>query len=149
MTVERKPNKLQLKGELNMNFSSLVLMEKDKETRFLTNELGSYSVGDGAEYISKLYCENNKISIFFDTKLDVEEWEYTAIYDFFNEEIFTSRGYLIESVDEEYNPTWKLEFNFDTEYSIVHKKLNEVCQLLEAEMKRVFILIKEKEEEYK
>ena len=132
-----------------MNFSSLVLMEKDKETKFLTNELGSYSVGDGAEYISKLYCEDNKISVFFDTKSDVEEWEYTAIYDFFNEEIFTSRGYLIESIDEEYNPTWKLEFNFDTEYSIVHKKLNEICQLLEIEMKRVFVLIKEKEEEYK
>ena len=132
-----------------MNFSSLVLMERDKETNFLTNELGSYSVADGAEYISKLYCQDNKISVFFDTKLDVEEWEYTAIYDFFNEEIFTSRGYLIESVDEEYNPTWKLEFNFDTEYSIVHKKLNEICNLLDLEMKRVFILIKDKEEEYK
>ena len=132
-----------------MNFSSLVLMEKDKETKFLTNELGSYSVEEGAEYISKLYCEDNKINIYFDTKLDVEEWEYTAIYDFFNEEIFTSRGYLIESVDEEYNPTWKIQFNFDTEYTIVHKKLNEICVLLKEEMKRVFDLIKEKEADYK
>jgi len=136
------------KGELNMNFSSLVLMERNKDTKFLTNELGSYSVGEGAEYISKLYCEDNKISIFFETKVDVEEWEYTAIYDVFNEEIFTSRGYLIESLDEEYNPTWKIEFEFDSEYSVVHKKINEVCDLLEVEMKRVFILIKEKKEEY-
>jgi len=131
-----------------MNFSSLVLMERNKDTKFLTNELGSYSVGEGAEYISKLYCEDNKISIFFETKVDVEEWEYTAIYDVFNEEIFTSRGYLIESLDEEYNPTWKIEFEFDSEYSVVHKKINEVCDLLEVEMKRVFILIKEKKEEY-
>ena len=75
-----------------MNFSSLVLMERDKDTKFLTTELGSYSVEDGAEYISKLYCEDKKINVFFSTKLDVKEWEYTAIYDFFNEEIFTSRG---------------------------------------------------------
>ena len=132
-----------------MNFSSLVLMEKDKETKFLTNELGSYEVGDGAEYITKLYCEDNIVNIFFDTKSDVEEWEYTAIFDNFNEEVFTSKGYTIESIDEEYNPTWKVQFNFDVEYSVIHKKINALCELVETELERVFAVIKEVEDEYK
>ena len=37
-----------------MDFSAVVLMEREKETNFLVKELGSYEVHDGAEYITKL-----------------------------------------------------------------------------------------------
>ncbi len=132
-----------------MNFSSLVLMEKDKEKNILTNELGSFQVGEGAEFICKLYCEEGIVNMFFDTKSDVEEWEYTAIFDFFNESVFTSRGYTIESIDEEYNPTWKITFKYNEEYAFVHGKINELCDLIEEEMKRVLEEIQDKQEEYK
>ena len=36
-----------------MDFSSLVLMEKDKETGFITKELGSFEVNEGALYKMK------------------------------------------------------------------------------------------------
>ena len=132
-----------------MNFSSLVLMEKDTDTGYLTNELGSYEVGDNAEYIVKLNCENNIVNLYFDTKKDVEEWEYSAIYDCFDESIFIRAGYEIESCDEEYNPTWIIKLPYDDEYSVMHKKLNELCNIIENEMLRVFEAIKDKEEEYK
>lgn len=132
-----------------MNFSSLVLMEKDTDTGYLTNELGSYEVGESAEYIVKLYCENNIVNLFFDTKKDVEEWEFSAIYDCFNEEVFTKAGYTIESCDEEFNPTWVIKFPYDEEYLIVHKKLSEITNIIETEMDRAFELIQGKEEEYK
>ena len=132
-----------------MNFSSLVLMEKDVETGYLTNELGSYEVGDNAEYIVKLFCENNVVNLYFDTIKDVEEWEYSAIYDSFDESVFTKAGYDIESCDEEYNPTWIIRMSYDEEYSVMHKKLNEICHIVEEEMIRVFEAIQGKEEEYK
>ena len=37
--------------KLDMDFSSLVLMEKDKETGFMTKELGSFEVNEGALYV--------------------------------------------------------------------------------------------------
>ena len=38
-----------------MDFSSLVLMEKDKEQDFMTKELGSFEVNEGALYVKKLF----------------------------------------------------------------------------------------------
>jgi hypothetical protein len=131
-----------------LDFSSLVLMERDKESKMLVKELGSYEVSEGAEYISKMYCEDDIVYIYFDTKRDVEEWEYSAIYDLFNEEAFENLGYNLEFMDEEYNPTWKFSFKFIEDYIEMKDKLNEICILIEAEMNSVFENISGKENEY-
>ena len=34
-----------------MDYSSLILMERDNETGFVTKELGSFKVSEGAEHI--------------------------------------------------------------------------------------------------
>ena len=54
-----------------MDFSSLVLMEKDKETGFITKELGSFEVNEGALYVKKLFVLDNIVNIYFDTNKDV------------------------------------------------------------------------------
>ena len=46
-----------------MDFSSLVLMEKDKETGFITKELGSFEVNEGALYVRKLFVVDNIICV--------------------------------------------------------------------------------------
>ena len=132
-----------------MDFSSLVLMEREKETNFLVRELGSYEVGDGADYITKLYYNGEVVTLIFDTKRDVEEWEYSAIFDLFDTSSFEKCGYKIEDIDEEYNPTWKLEFEYDDEHSVVQERLNEICEIIEEEMGKVFTAIEGKEDEYK
>ena len=93
-----------------MDYSSLILMEKDKETGFVVKEIGSYNVSEGAEYIKSFYVLDDKVYIKFDTNKDVEEWEYSAIYDVFNAELFENEGFEIEEVDDEYNPTFLINF---------------------------------------
>lgn len=132
-----------------LDFSSLVLMEKDKESGMLTTELGSYEVNDGAEYITKMYMLEDVVNIFFDTNRDVEEWEYSAIYDLFDETIFEEKKYKIEFIDEEYNPTWLVKFDYHEDYDIMKEKINELCSLIKDEMEKTFESIKGKEEEYK
>ncbi len=132
-----------------MDFSSLVLMEKDKNTGFMVNELGSYEVGEGAEYIKKMYYDGEKINIYFDTNIDVEEWEYSAIFDLFDESEFIKEGFAIEQVDDEYNPTWLIRFDYEQEHSVILSRLNSLCTLIKTYMKKVFNDIKGKEEEYK
>lgn len=132
-----------------MDFSSLVLMEKDKDTGMLTRELASYEVNEGAEYITKMYYYEEEVYVFFDTKRDVEEWEYSAVYDLFNEEVFSEKGYDIEFNEDEYNPTWRIKFEYMDDYQSMKDKLNELCSLISDEMETVLENIKGKEDEYK
>jgi hypothetical protein len=131
-----------------MEFSSLVLMEKDKNTNHLIKELGSYAVGEGAVYVTKLFYDGESVNLYFDTHRDVEEWEFTAIYDLFNEEAFTSEGLHIQAYDEEYNPTWIVKFSYEEEYEIMKNIINKTCNIIEGTMKKVFLEISEKKEQY-
>ena len=132
-----------------MDFSSLVLMEKDKETGYITKELGSFEVTEGALYVKKLFVLDNEVNLYFDTNKDVEEWEYSAIYDLFNSERFIEKGFKVEEDLEEYNPTFVLKFPFEEEYADMKEKLDEVVELIDSEMNNVFEAIKGKEEDYK
>ncbi|MFL0268426.1 DUF6762 family protein [Candidatus Clostridium radicumherbarum] len=132
-----------------MDFSSLVLMERDKDTNFLVKELGSYEVSDGAQYVTKFFYQEDKVNMFFDTAKDVEEWEYTAIYDLFSEEEFINEGFSFEQVDDEYNPTWLLKFNFSEDHLVMQEIINKACNLIDSQMLSVFKAIEGKEEEYK
>ncbi|MCM8711161.1 hypothetical protein M2651_08980 [Clostridium sp. SYSU_GA19001] len=132
-----------------MDFSSLVLMERDKETNYLVKELGSYSVGDGAIYVTKFYYDGKKVNMFFDTNKDVEEWEFYAIYDLFNTNSFEEEGFIIEEVEEEYNPTWVIKFDYDNEHNVMEERINTACSIIDKEIKNVFEAIKDKEDEYK
>lgn len=133
-----------------MEFSSLVLMEKDNETGFLGKELGSFAVGEGATFVKKLFVYKNKVNIEFDTKRDVEEWEFSAIFDLFNIDEFKDQGYDINEDDDKYNPTWNIKFEYDKE--IEHEEMraiiNEICELIDKNMKKVFVDIEGKEQEY-
>ncbi|AWI03154.1 DUF6762 family protein [Clostridium drakei] len=131
-----------------MNFSSLVLMEKDKETNLIVKELGSYEVSDGAEYITKMFYNGDKVNVYFDTNSDVEEWEYSAIFDLFDIEAFSKSEYIIEDVDDEYNPTWLVKFDYVENHEDMSEKINNLCGLIKDSMVKVFDDIKSKKEEY-
>lgn len=132
-----------------MEFSSLVLMEKDSETGFLGKELGSYTVEEGREFVKRLFVYNEEVTLIFDTKEDVEEWEFSAIFDLFNIDDFVNAGYEIKEDDEEYNPTWIVNFDYVDDDKAMGDKIRELCDLIDKNMKEVFENIKGKEEEYK
>ncbi|MDO5515962.1 MAG: hypothetical protein Q4F66_00300 [Clostridium sp.] len=132
-----------------MDFSSLVLMEKDKETGFIKKELGSFEVNEGALYVTKLYVLDDVVNMYFDTNKNVEEWEYSAIYDLFNAEAFEEKGYQIQEDLDEYNPTYIINFKYEDDYQVMKEKINECVSLIDQEMNNVFEAIKGKENDYK
>ena len=131
-----------------MDFSSLVLIEKDKETGFIKKELGSFEVNEGALFVKKLYVLDEIVNMYFDTNKNVEEWEYSAIYDLFNNEAFIEKGYEIEEDLDEYNPTYIIKFKYEDDYDLMKKKIQEVVAIIEKEMNAVFEAIQGKEAEY-
>ena len=131
-----------------MDYSSLILMERDDETGFVTKELGSYKVSEGAEYIKGFYVKGDSVYIKFDTNKDVEEWEYSAIYDVFNMELFENEGFEIEEVEDEYNPTFLINFKYKDDHDYIEEKLSLSIELIEEAMEKAFNDIEGKEEEY-
>lgn len=131
-----------------MDYSSLILMEKDKETGFVVKEIGSYNVSEGAEYIKSFYVLDDKVYIKFDTNKDVEEWEYSAIYDVFNMNSFEQEGFEIEEVEDEYNPTYLVKFKYEDNREYISEKLSLCIELIEEAMEKAFSDIEGKEEEY-
>ena len=132
-----------------MDYSSLILMERDNETGFVTKELGSYKVSEGAEHIKGFYVKGDNVYIKFDTNKDVEEWEYSAIYDVFNYGIFEEEGFNIEDVDDEYNPTFLVKFKYEDDHQYINEKLSLILELIGEAMEKAFSDIQGKEEEYK
>lgn len=131
-----------------MDFSALVLMEKDKDTGHLIKEIGSYAVNEGAVYVNKLYVIDGVVNLYFQVNKDVEDWEYSAVYDLFDVEAFETLGYDIEEVDDEFNPAWMISFPFDEEHEEVRAILNELCTLIKDNIEKVFENIQDKKAEY-
>ena len=141
---------LQEKNRRNaMDYSSLILMERDNETGFVSKEVGSFQVSEGAEFVKNFYVKGDEVYFVFDTKEDVEEWQYSAIYDLFNYELFKGEGLDIEDVEDEYNPTFLVKFEYKDDYDYLKEKLDLCIELVEEAMEKVFKDIEGKEEEYK
>ena len=131
-----------------MDFSSLVLMEKDKDTGFITKELGSFQVSEGALFVKKLFVINGEVNLIFDTNKDVQEWEYSAIYDLFNYEAFVKEEFEIEDVLDEYNPTFLVKFSYVEDYEFMKERIDKCVNLIEDSMEEAFKNIEGKEEDY-
>lgn len=131
-----------------MDFSSLILMQRDEETGFVTKELGSYQVSMEAEYVKGFYVKGDTVYLKFDTNKDVEEWEYSAIYDVFNMNLFEEEGFEIEEVEDEYNPTYLVKFKYEDNREYISEKLALCIDLIEEAMEKAFSDIEGKEEEY-
>lgn len=133
-----------------MEYSSLVLMEKDKETGFIKREVGSFEVNEGAEYVQKFFMVENIVSLHFDTKREnVEEWEFSAIFDLFDKKPFIDEGFSIEDETEEYNPTFVVKFEYEPDYLKMKEKVDKCIDIIKAQMEKVFIDIEGKENDYK
>ena len=123
-------------------------MQRDEETGFVTKELGSYQVSMEAEYVKGFYVKGDTVYLKFDTNKDVEEWEYSAIYDVFDMDLFENEGFGIEEVEDEYNPTFLINFKYKDDHEYIEEKLALSIELIEEAMEKAFNNIEGKEEEY-
>ena len=123
--------------------------EKDKETGFITKELGSFQVGEGALFVKKFFVVDGIVSLIFDTNKDVEEWEYSAIYDLYDYDLFKENNFHIEDVDDEYNPTFMVKFDYIEDYDKMKSVIEDCLSIIDETMENVFKAIEGKEEEYK
>lgn len=135
-----------------MEETAIVIMIKNKETGFLEKELGSYKIFDNEPLIYNTYAveDGEKIVVYMKitTDREVEDWEFEAIYDYYDFETIAPFVSSIEEEEECYNPTWIVSFDFIEEVDIMESKIDMILKCHKDELMSVYDTIKDKRDEY-
>ncbi len=135
-----------------MEETFLVLMLKDKETGFLDKELSAYKIGENENYIVNIFAteEDDKIIVHLKitTDRDCDDWEFDAIYDYYDNEIYNGKVITFAEETEVYNPTFLLTFDFIEDDSKMEDFIKSILEMHKNELADVYETIKDKQEEY-
>lgn len=133
-----------------MESTTIILMEKEKETGFLNKEVDSYTIEKG-ELISSIYLimeEKLVVHVKLTVEQEVEDWQYSAIYDCYDEEALSRLMTSFEEVEDCYNPTWEVTLEYDENRDTMEEKLNQLVEDHFEELNRVYQEIEENKEAY-
>lgn len=142
-----------------MSFS-IILMIKD-EMGIMEKELGVYNINDEySSLISEFYAKripdeemedgkgNYNCHMMLTTDRDLSDWEFNAVYDYYNEQVFTNENVTFKEMDSFYNPTWELTFPFIENESELESNINNFIQIHLGELISIYEAIKDKESDY-
>lgn len=136
----------------NMDETFIVIMLKDKDTGFLEKELGCYAADDKYDLICNAYALEEEDGLYVYLKLtsgrDVEDWEYDAVFDYYNTETIAPEVISVSEEDGGYNPVWIVKFAFIDNIGLVEEKINKLLELHKKELDSVYETIADKRDEY-
>ncbi|MCC8097469.1 MAG: hypothetical protein LIO44_02690 [Eubacterium sp.] len=127
----------------------IVIMEKDKKSGFLEKEAGSLNLSKNEEYIVNVYSMDDSLYLRLSVDKDVKDWEYNAVFDYFDTDVFDGKVKEISEIDDTYNPTWEFKLSFDKDnQDDVTERVEEILEIFKTEINDVFNVIADKEGEY-
>jgi hypothetical protein len=85
----------------------------------------------------KLTCDRN-----------VEDWEFDAIYDYYDTQTVLAEAESIAEEEDCYNPTWIVTFDFIDNIEKMEQKIQKILDLHYMELKSVYDAISDKRDEY-
>lgn len=110
-----------------MEEAAIVLMLKEKESGFLTKELGCYTVSGKESLLDRIYAEETDDGIVVHMALgcekEAEDWEYDAIFDYYDADALRDVVDIVAEEEGHLNPVWVVTFPFQDE----RKPWNSVC----------------------
>lgn len=130
-----------------MEETVIIIMLKNPETGFLDKELGALNITKNEEYIVNIYVMEGKLYIRLSTGRDVEDWEYSAIFDYYDTQCFGELANVID-IDDDYNPTWEIVADYNKDLAQTQDFVNKILEIHTKELSDVFETIADKEKEY-
>lgn len=133
----------------------VILMKKDSKTGFFESEVGSYRVSEMGEYIESIFVTDKEnddvVHLRLTTAEPVKDWEYSAIYDYYDEDKVFALEFVmsIQPIEDNYDPLWEVTFKLASEREKTEKQIQEILKAHHMEMQEVMQEIEGKEEEYK
>lgn len=136
----------------SMDDTFIVIMLKDKDTGFLEKELGSYAIDDKYGLIYNTFASEENGQLYVYMKLscgrDVEDWEYDAIFDYYDSQTVMGAANSIDEEDGEYNPMWIVKFTFEEDVDKMEEHIEKLLALHKKELDSVYETIADKRNEY-
>ncbi|GFI61045.1 hypothetical protein IMSAG049_00198 [Clostridiales bacterium] len=135
-----------------MDETVIVIMLKDDKTGFLDRELGCYAVDDNCGLIYNAFATESPEGIFIYLKLtcgrDLEDWEYDAVFDYYDTDALMSEALSVEEEDGGYNPIWVAKLAFVDNADFMEARIKKLLELHKKELDSVYETIADKKEEY-
>ncbi len=137
-----------------MEETFIVVMLKEKNSGFLVKEIGTYAVTEYSNYLVNINAEETtdekvivNMKVMYDS--EIEDWQYNAICDYYDtsELMFDDRIINCVEIEECYEPTWEVTFNF-TNDDEVEELIHNILEKHHFEILAVLDTIKDKKEEY-
>ena len=134
-----------------MDETVIVIMLKDAETGFLEKELGAYSLPENSGLIFNIYAEGEEKTVVLRLSCDKElqDWEYDAVYDYYDPETVGALADSVEEEDGHFDPVWIVRFPFVEEQDAMEQKLADILDAHMEELNSVYEAIKDKEDDYR
>ena len=79
---------------------------------------------------------------------EIEDWEFDAIYDYYDMETLLPFVTYIEEESDCYNPTWIISFDFIDSEEAMEEKISNLLALHKGELLSVYEAIEDKKDEY-
>ena len=138
---------------MNVEETVIVIMVKDQKTGFLDRELGCYKIEENDQLIYNTYAVEKdgggyQVFLKLTCDRDVADWEYEAIFDYYDTEPLLGVVSSVEEEEECYNPTWKVSFEYVDNIEQMERKISEVLRIHAVELQSVYEAISEKKDEY-
>jgi hypothetical protein len=148
--MERTIEISEIGGE-GMEKTKIALYEKNTETGMLENLLGNYAV-ENVDLIDTIHGINEggliKVYVFITVDREIADWEFNAIYDYYDTSAIKEMDVIVEEKEDCYNPTWLLIFNYVDNNEEMENKLDGILFLHKKELETVYDEIKDKKGEY-
>ncbi len=134
---------------------AVILMKKDRQTGFFESEIGSYNIKSMGAYLDSIFVidkeEEDIVHLRITTDEPVKDWEYSAIYDYYDEDRVKALDFVIkiEPIEDEYDPLWEVTFRLNESIDETEDQIVKILEAHNLEMQEVMEEIKDKEEEYK
>ena len=119
-----------------LDAKGLVLM--NSINGILSNELGSFEITLGLEFVYKAYVTDGFVKLFVTTDCDVTDDQYNDVYDEYESQVLVDEGFEVEEIEDEYNPVWSITFPYKENYDDMNEDLNYVISYHKKEMDRIF-----------
>ena len=135
-----------------MDEYAVVMMLRDPKTGILDREMGAYTLRSGEALLVNLVAEESGDGYLCRLKLtngrNVADWEFEAIYDYYDPEVYGNALLALTEVEGCPNPTWELVFPFLEDTQAMEAALNRLLGIHEAELLAVYSAIEGREAEY-
>ncbi|MDR2940488.1 MAG: hypothetical protein LBV08_09245 [Clostridiales bacterium] len=130
----------------------IVVMEKNIETGILEKEYCLIEANEYGELLDGIYVINKNGALYVHLKIttgrDVSDWEYSAIFDYYDPDALSGGGLEIQEILDEYNPSWEIIFPCPDEALAFQKSVVSILEKHFIELQDTYKIISDKKADY-